>query len=348
MTDIATVSNAEATASAVEAARRGEGVAVLVPCYNEARHHRHAWWPTSVRALPEATDLRLRQQLHRRHGGHRARRAGAVVRRGARARARATCVREHAARRATPSTTSWSTATTPTRPRPPASSSRPSAADEADMAVGDRHLQRRLRRGERAGLPRLRQRPGAPPHQGDLRLRVRGRHDGVPRLQLRAFAKTMPVHVRRLRDRDGALHPGGRHAAGGWRTVPVGLPRPARGLGVASSSTFSDGTLVLRGHRARCSRDYRPHRAVLAAGARPVRSPWWGSASGCPWWPSTSHTGYVAKLPSAVLAVALHDRGGALRWTCRAHPGHRGEVPPPPVGDERVPGDGGGCRALGA
>lgn len=54
MTDIATVSNAEATASAVEAARRGEGVAVLVPCYNEA--------PTIARvvadfraALPEAT-----------------------------------------------------------------------------------------------------------------------------------------------------------------------------------------------------------------------------------------------------------------------------------------------------
>ena len=36
MTDIATVSNAEATAAAVDAARRGEGVAVLVPCYNEA------------------------------------------------------------------------------------------------------------------------------------------------------------------------------------------------------------------------------------------------------------------------------------------------------------------------
>lgn len=54
MTDIATVSNAEATASAVEAARRGEGVAVLVPCYNEA--------PTIAKvvsdfraALPEAT-----------------------------------------------------------------------------------------------------------------------------------------------------------------------------------------------------------------------------------------------------------------------------------------------------
>ena len=54
MTDIATVSNAEATAAAVDAARRGEGVAVLVPCYNEA--------PTIAKvvsdfraALPEAT-----------------------------------------------------------------------------------------------------------------------------------------------------------------------------------------------------------------------------------------------------------------------------------------------------
>ena len=37
MTDIATVSNAEATAAAVDAARRGEGVAVLIPCYNEAQ-----------------------------------------------------------------------------------------------------------------------------------------------------------------------------------------------------------------------------------------------------------------------------------------------------------------------
>ena len=54
MADIATVSNAEATAAAVDAARRGEGVAVLVPCYNEA--------PTIAKvvsdfraALPEAT-----------------------------------------------------------------------------------------------------------------------------------------------------------------------------------------------------------------------------------------------------------------------------------------------------
>ena len=54
MTDIATVSNAEATAAAVDAARRGEGVAVLVPCYNEA--------PTIAKVvsdfravLPEAT-----------------------------------------------------------------------------------------------------------------------------------------------------------------------------------------------------------------------------------------------------------------------------------------------------
>lgn len=36
MTAIATTSNPQATAEAVAAARRGEGVAVLVPCYNEA------------------------------------------------------------------------------------------------------------------------------------------------------------------------------------------------------------------------------------------------------------------------------------------------------------------------
>ena len=36
MTDIATTSNPAATAEAVAAVRRGEGVAVLVPCYNEA------------------------------------------------------------------------------------------------------------------------------------------------------------------------------------------------------------------------------------------------------------------------------------------------------------------------
>ena len=36
MTDIATTSNPAATAEAVAAVRRGEGVAVLIPCYNEA------------------------------------------------------------------------------------------------------------------------------------------------------------------------------------------------------------------------------------------------------------------------------------------------------------------------
>ena len=36
MTDIATASNPAATAARVAAARRGAGVAVLVPCYNEA------------------------------------------------------------------------------------------------------------------------------------------------------------------------------------------------------------------------------------------------------------------------------------------------------------------------
>ena len=36
MTAIATTSNPEATAASVAAARRGRGVAVLVPCYNEA------------------------------------------------------------------------------------------------------------------------------------------------------------------------------------------------------------------------------------------------------------------------------------------------------------------------
>ena len=37
MTDIATVSNAEATAAAVDAAPAAR-VAMLVPCYNEAHH----------------------------------------------------------------------------------------------------------------------------------------------------------------------------------------------------------------------------------------------------------------------------------------------------------------------
>lgn len=50
---------------------------------------------------------------------------------------------------------------------------------------GRPHLQRRLRQGERAALPQLRQQPGASAHQGDLRLRLRGRHDGIPRLHPR-------------------------------------------------------------------------------------------------------------------------------------------------------------------
>lgn len=97
----------------------------------------------------------------------------------------------------------------------------PLRADPAPRHDGGRPpVQRLLRRGERPRVPRLRQRPGALADQEDLRLRLRRRHDGLPRVQPRVREDHAGA-LRGLPDRDGDLHPRRRPSAGASRTCPI-------------------------------------------------------------------------------------------------------------------------------
>lgn len=304
MTDIATVSNAEATAAAVDAARRGEGVAVLVPCYNEA--------PTIAKvvsdfraALPEAT-IYVYDNNSTDGTADIAAAAGAVVRRESR-QGKGNVVRSMF--RDIDAEYYLMVDGDDTYPAEAAGDLlAPLAADAADMTVGDRisngaygkENERPFHNFGNNLVRRLIRR--------HLRLRLRGRHDRLPRLHPR-LREDDARHERRLPDRDRDLHLGrGPPLAGGRRAHR--LPRPARRARRASCPPSPTACSCSRPSRA-CSATTAPW---PSSDGSAWRSPWWGCASGCRWWRSTSAPGYVAKLPSAVLAVALMIVA-ALSWT---------------------------------
>ena len=304
MTDIATVSNAEATASAVEAARRGEGVAVLVPCYNEA--------PTIAKvvsdfraALPEAT-IYVYDNNSTDGTADIAAAAGAVVRRESR-QGKGNVVRSMF--RDIDAEYYLMVDGDDTYPAEAAGDLiAPLAADEADMTVGDRI--------SNGAYGKENERPFHNFGNNLVRRLIKviygyAFEDVMTgyRAFTRAFVKTMARHERRLPDRD-RRSPSGRSDRR-WRVADVPIDYRDRPEGSESKlSTFSDGMLVLGGHREPVPR-LPPHGLLRLARPGARRG---GLCFGLPVVAEYFDTGYVAKLPSAVLAVALMIVA-ALSWT---------------------------------
>ena len=290
------------------AARRVPRIAVLVPCYNEAVtiakvvddfHARPAgcrrctYTTTTPRTAPVA--------IAREHGA--TVRHGAAARQGQRrapdAARRGRRLLRHGGRRRH----------LPRRGRT-ARCSRPLVADEADMSVGDRlsngtygEENDRAFHGFGNNLVRWL-------IKADLRLRVQGRHDRLPRLQLRVRQD----HARALawiRDRDGTFYPCRRQALAHRRGADR-LPRPSRWLASRKLSTFSDGTKVLL-TIAVAVQGLPPARAVQLAGARCSAS--WACSAGVPVVVEFMQTGLVPKLPERP-----SGRGASCSWACSASP----------------------------
>ena len=169
------------------AAPRDISVAILVPCYNEARAIAKVVADFRA-ALPEADDLCLRQQLDRRHdrGRARRRRGGAHA---SRCRARAMwCAACSPTSR--PTCTCWSTATTPMTPAARPAMVRLLLDEQLDMVSGARVDRRRRRLPAR---PSARQ-PGADRH-GRARSSAAGVSDMLSgyRVFSRRFVKSFPA-----------------------------------------------------------------------------------------------------------------------------------------------------------
>ncbi len=294
MTDIATASNPAATEARVAAARRGAGVAVLVPCYNEAvtiakvvRDFREA--------LPEAT-VYVYDNNSTDGTAELAAAAGAVVRRESR-QGKGNVVRSMF--RDVDAEVYLMVDGDDTYPASAAGELvAPIAADEADMTVGDR-----LSNGS---YGKENDRPfhgfGNDLVRWLIRLIYGYSFDDVMtgyRAFSRAFVKTMPVMsagfqveteisiwavARRWRVADGPVDYRDRPEGSGW-----------------NRSTVGDGMLVLAAI-ASLFRDYRPMAffgwlsLVLVA---------LGLLAGLPVVGDWLETGLVPRLPSAVLAIAL-------------------------------------------
>ncbi len=278
MTDIATVSNAEATASAVEAARRGEGVAVLVPCYNEA--------PTIAKvvsdfraALPEAT-VYVYDNNSTDGTADIAAAAGAVVRRESR-QGKGNVVRSMF--RDIDAEYYLMVDGDDTYPAEAAGDLiAPLAADEADMTVGDRI--------SNGAYGKENERPFHNFGNNLVRRLIKviygyAFEDVMTgyRAFTRAFVKTMPVMSGGFQiETEISIWAVDRRWRGGRRAHR--LPRPARGLGVEAVPPSPTA----------CS-CWRPSRACSATTAPMAFFGWLGMALavvglcfGCPWWPSTS------------------------------------------------------------
>lgn len=303
MTDIATVSNAEATASAVEAARRGEGVAVLVPCYNEA--------PTIAKvvadfraALPEAT-IYVYDNNSTDGTADIAAAAGAVVRRESR-QGKGNVVRSMF--RDVDAEYYLMVDGDDTYPAEAAGDLiAPLAADEADMTVGDRI--------SNGAYGKENERPFHNFGNNLVRRLIKviygyAFEDVMTgyRAFTRAFVKTMPVMSGGFQiETEISIWAVDRR----WRVADVPIDYRDRPEGSESKlSTFSDGMLVLAAI-ASLFRDYRP---MAFFGWLGLALAVVGLCFGLPVVAEYFDTGYVAKLPSAVLAVALMIVA-ALSWT---------------------------------
>ena len=294
MAEIATVSDAAATAEVVAAARRGEGVAVLVPCYNEA---------TTIgkvvddfrRALPRATvyvyDNNSTDGTARIAAEH-----GAVVRRESR-QGKGNVVRSMF--RDIDADYYLMVDGDDTYPAEAAGDLiAPIAADEADMTVGDR-----LSNGSYG------QENDRPFHGfgNNLVRRLIKLIYGFAfqdvmtgyRAFSRAFVKTMPVMSSGFQiETEISIWAVDRR----WRVADVPVDYRDRPAGSESKlSTFSDGMLVLAAI-ASLFRDYRP---MAFFGWLTVLLAVCGLFAGVPVIGQYLDTGYVTKLPSAVLAVAF-------------------------------------------
>ena len=275
MTDIATVSNAEATAAAVDAARRGEGVAVLVPCYNEA--------PTIAKvvsdfraALPEAT-IYVYDNNSTDGTADIAAAAGAVVRRESR-QGKGNVVRSMF--RDIDAEYYLMVDGDDTYPAEAAGDLlAPLAADAADMTVGDRI--------SNGAYGKENERPFHNFGNNLVRRLIRviygyAFEDVMTgyRAFTRAFVKTMPVMSGGFQiETEISIWAVDRR----WRTCPSTTatgPRARRASCPPSPTACS------------CSRPSRACSATTApwpsSDGSAWRSPWWGCASGCRWWRSTS------------------------------------------------------------
>ncbi len=294
MTDIATASNPAATEARVAAARRGAGVAVLVPCYNEAvtiakvvRDFREA--------LPEAT-VYVYDNNSTDGTAELAAAAGAVVRRESR-QGKGNVVRSMF--RDVDAEVYLMVDGDDTYPAEAAGELvAPIAADEADMTVGDR-----LSNGS---YGKENDRPfhgfGNDLVRWLIRLIYGYSFDDVMtgyRAFSRAFVKTMPVMSAGFQvETEISIWAVDRR----WRVADVPVDYRDRPEGsVSKLSTVGDGMLVLAAI-ASLFRDYRPMAffgwlsLVLVA---------LGLLAGLPVVGDWLETGLVPRLPSAVLAIAL-------------------------------------------
>ena len=294
MTDIATVSNAEATAAAVDAARRGEGVAVLVPCYNEA--------PTIAKvvsdfraALPEAT-IYVYDNNSTDGTADIAAAAGAVVRRESR-QGKGNVVRSMF--RDIDAEYYLMVDGDDTYPAEAAGDLlAPLAADAADMTVGDRI--------SNGAYGKENERPFHNFGNNLVRRLIKviygyAFEDVMTgyRAFTRAFVKTMPVMSKGFQIEAEISVWAVDHR---WRTLSVPIDYRDRPEGSESKlSTYADGALVLA-TIVSLFRDYRPMAffgwvsLILVA---------LGMIAGVPVIIEYFDTSYVSKLPSAVLASAF-------------------------------------------
>ena len=294
MTDIATASNPAATEARVAAARRGAGVAVLVPCYNEAVTI--AKVVADFReALPEAT-VYVYDNNSTDGTAEIAAAAGAVVRRESR-QGKGNVVRSMF--RDVDAEVYLMVDGDDTYPAGAAGDLvAPIAADEADMTVGDR-----LSNGS---YGKENDRPfhgfGNDLVRWLIRLIYGYSFDDVMtgyRAFSRAFVKTMPVMSAGFQvETEISIWAVDRR----WRVADVPVDYRDRPEGsVSKLSTVGDGMLVLAAI-ASLFRDYRPMAffgwlsLVLVA---------LGLLAGLPVVGDWLETGLVPRLPSAVLAIAL-------------------------------------------
>ncbi|MEC4294528.1 glycosyltransferase family 2 protein [Adlercreutzia shanghongiae] len=303
MTDIATISNATATRAAVDAACRGEGVAVLVPCYNEAVTIAKVVDDFRA-ALPEATvyvyDNNSTDDTAAIAAAH-----GAVVRRETR-QGKGNVVRSMF--RDIDAEYYLMVDGDDTYPAEAATLLlAPLAADEADMTVGDRI--------SNGAYGKENERPfhnfGNNLVRRLIRLIYGYAFEDVMtgyRAFSRAFVKTMPVMSGGFQiETEISIWAVDRR----WRVADVPIDYRDRPAGSESKlSTFTDGALVLAAI-ASLFRDYKP---MAFFGWMGVLLALVGLAFGVPVIGEYLDTGFVSKLPSAVLAVALMLIA-ALSWT---------------------------------
>ncbi|WP_428994023.1 glycosyltransferase family 2 protein [Adlercreutzia equolifaciens] len=294
MTELPTLSNPEARAAAVQAACTGEGVAVLVPCYNEAVTVGKVVDDFKA-ALPKAViyvyDNNSTDDTARIAAEH-----GAVVRTESR-QGKGNVVRSMF--RDIDADFYVMVDGDDTYPAEAVDQLiAPLAADEADMTVGDR-----LSNGS---YGEENDRPFHGFGNNLVRRLIKiiygyAFNDVMTgyRAFSRAFVKTMPVMSEGFQiETEISIWAVDRR----WRVADVPIDYRDRPAGSESKlSTFSDGMLVLAAI-ASLFRDYRP---MAFFGWLAVLLALCGLAAGVPVIGEYLATGFVSKLPSAVLAVAF-------------------------------------------